>query len=171
MLHARSLPPKLWVEGLKYVNHIQKKSLHRYVKNHTPFEAWSSNKPEVTHFQIFGSCAWAHIPFEKRKALDLQSIACIFVGYPNGMKGYKFLDPSTCRIIIECSVQFEETPLHASSEPHVDTSIPLPAPIIIDYESTHSNHGLDLNSKSDLKYDEHADVEIPQMPKWAKTTL
>ena len=35
-----------------------------------PYEAWSGLKPEVAHFCIFGSCAWARIPSEKRKALD-----------------------------------------------------------------------------------------------------
>jgi transposase InsO family protein len=70
MLHAISLPPKLWVEALNCANHIQNISPHRSVKDQTPFEAWSGNKPEVTHFQIFGSRAWAHVPSEKRKALD-----------------------------------------------------------------------------------------------------
>jgi transposase InsO family protein len=50
MLHARSLPPKLSVEALNYVNHIQNRSPHRFVKDQTPFEAWSGIKPKVTHF-------------------------------------------------------------------------------------------------------------------------
>jgi transposase InsO family protein len=50
MLHARSLPSKLWVEALNCANYIQNISPHRYVKDKTPFEAWSDNKPEVTHF-------------------------------------------------------------------------------------------------------------------------
>jgi hypothetical protein len=37
-----------------------------------PFESWSGKKLEVTHFFIFGSCAWAHIPSKKRKDLDPQ---------------------------------------------------------------------------------------------------
>jgi transposase InsO family protein len=40
------------------------------LKDKTPYEAWSGLKPEVTHFHIFGSCAWARIPSKKRKALD-----------------------------------------------------------------------------------------------------
>jgi hypothetical protein len=34
-----------------------------------PYDAWSGLKPEVTHFCIYGSCAWARIPSEKRKEL------------------------------------------------------------------------------------------------------
>eukprot|EP00253_Pinus_taeda_P027706 PITA_27706 len=55
----------------------------------TPFEAWSATKLEVTHFRVFSYRAWARIPFEKRKALDPQSIECIFVGYPDGNKGLR----------------------------------------------------------------------------------
>jgi hypothetical protein len=83
------------------------------------------------------------------------------VGYLDGVKGYRLLDPSTERLIIGRSVQFEETPLHTSLEPHVDTFVPLPALDFSDDESTHSDHGSDLSSKSDLEDDEHADVEQP----------
>jgi hypothetical protein len=40
------------------------------LKDKTPYEAWSNLKPEVTHFRIFGSHAWARIPSEKRKEID-----------------------------------------------------------------------------------------------------
>jgi hypothetical protein len=73
MLHAKSLPQRLWVEALNCETYIQNISPHRSVKDKTPFEAWSGLKLEVTHFRIFGSRAWARIPSEKRKALDPQS--------------------------------------------------------------------------------------------------
>jgi hypothetical protein len=70
MIHAKSLRQILWVEALNCANYIQIISPHRYVKDKTPYEAWSGLKLEVTHFHIFGSRAWAMIPYEKRKALD-----------------------------------------------------------------------------------------------------
>jgi hypothetical protein len=73
MLHAKSLPQRLWDKELNYTTCIQNISPHIYVKDKTPYEAWSGLKPEVTHFHIFGSCAWARIPSEKGKALDPQS--------------------------------------------------------------------------------------------------
>ena len=66
----------------------------------------------MTHFRIFGSRAWARILSEKRKALDPQSIECIFVGYLNSVKGYRLIDLSSDWLIIERSVQFEESVLH-----------------------------------------------------------
>jgi hypothetical protein len=73
MLHAKSLPQRLWSKALNYATYIQNKSPHRSVKDKTPYEAWSGLQPEVIHFHIFGSRAWARIPSEKRKALDPKS--------------------------------------------------------------------------------------------------
>ena len=27
-----------------------------------PYEAWTGQKPDVSHLQIFGSIGWAHVP-------------------------------------------------------------------------------------------------------------
>jgi hypothetical protein len=134
MLHAKSLPQRLWAEALNCATYIQNISPHRSVKDKTPYEAWSGLKPEVTHFRIFGSRAWAQIPSEKRKALDPQSTECIFVGYPDGVKGYRLIDLSSDRLIIERSVQFEESVSHAPQQPHADTFI---LPPVRDDEHAH----------------------------------
>jgi hypothetical protein len=71
MLYARYVPPKIWDEALKYSNQIHNK----YIKDQTPFEAWSGRKLEFSKFQIFGSCAWAHVHSKKSKVLDPYIIA------------------------------------------------------------------------------------------------
>jgi hypothetical protein len=123
ILHAKSLPQRLWAEALNCATYIQNRYPYIYFKDKTPYEAWSGLKPEVTHFRIFSSCAWARIPSEKRKALDPQSTECIFVGYPDGVMGYRIIDLSSDHLIIEHSVQFEESVLHALQQPHADTFI------------------------------------------------
>jgi hypothetical protein len=69
MLHERSLPSNIWAEALNCSPYIQNRAPHRSIEDKTPFEAWTGEKPYVTHFCIFGSRAWVHIHFEKRKAL------------------------------------------------------------------------------------------------------
>jgi hypothetical protein len=102
MLHGKSLPQRLWDEAHNCATYNQNISPQRSIKDKTSYEAWSGLKPEVTHFHIFGSCAWApQIPSKKRKALDPQSIECIFVGYPDDVKGYRLTDLSSDWLIIE----------------------------------------------------------------------
>jgi hypothetical protein len=61
------------------------------------------------------------IPSEKRKALNPQRTEFIFVGYPDGVKGYRLIDISLDQLIIECSVQFEESFLHVPQQLHAET--------------------------------------------------
>jgi hypothetical protein len=70
MLHAKSIPQILWDEALNFATCIQKISPHRYVKDNTPYKAWSGLKTKVTHFHILSYLAWDMIPYEKRNALD-----------------------------------------------------------------------------------------------------
>jgi hypothetical protein len=95
MLHAKSLPHRLWAKALNCETYIQNRSPHIFVKDKTPYKAWSGLKPEVNHFCIFGSRAWDRIPSEKRKELDPQSTTCIFVGYYDGVRGYHIIDLSS----------------------------------------------------------------------------
>ena len=74
----------------------------------TPFEAYFRHKPDVLNLRVFGSTAWARIPLDKRRALQPQSIECLFIGYPDESKGFKLLDIKIKQIIIERSVKFDE---------------------------------------------------------------
>ena len=79
------------------------------MKLNTPFEAYFGHKPDVSNIWVFGSPAWARILLDKRRALQPQSIECLFIGYPNEYKGFKLLDINTKQIIIERSVKFDES--------------------------------------------------------------
>jgi hypothetical protein len=115
----------------------------------------------VTHFRIFSSRAWARIPFEKRKALDPQSTECIFVGYLDGVKGYRLIDLSSDRLIIDQSVQFEESVSHVPQQPHVDTFV-LP-PVRADehaHVDSSSDESFDSKDLDDLDTESvHVDAE------------
>ena len=113
MLEAKTLPPNFWAEVINYASYIQNRVPHKILDGMTPFKSWSGHKPDVTHFRIFGSKAWARIPIEKRKALQPQSQECLFVGYSKDSKGYKLIKFSSNKYFIERSVQFQEEPLVA----------------------------------------------------------
>ena len=62
MMEAKNFPPKFWVEAINYASHIQNRVPQKQLDSMSAFKAWSGNKPDVTHFTIFGSKAWARIP-------------------------------------------------------------------------------------------------------------
>jgi transposase InsO family protein len=69
MIQSNGLSLKYWVEAINYENYIVNRTPTKALKNITLEEAWTKIKPNVSHFHVFGSIAWAHILDEKRKAL------------------------------------------------------------------------------------------------------
>ena len=64
MLQSKGLSLNFWAKEINYENYIVNLPPTKVSKNITPEEAWSSIKPDVTHFRVFGSDAWAHISDE-----------------------------------------------------------------------------------------------------------
>ena len=88
----KGLPKELWWEIVTTTAYILNRSPTKKLEEITPEEAWTGKKPRVSHFRIFGSPCWKHVPDEKRKKLDDKSIEMIMVGYhPTG--AYKLYDP------------------------------------------------------------------------------
>ena len=129
----------------------------------TPFESCSGNKPDVTHFRIFGSKAWARIPTEKRKTLQPQSKECLFVGYSEDSKGYKLIILIMNKYFIERSVQFEEEPLVAVEVG--ESSSPL-EPLIVS-EENNEFADYDMSDNDDLIVDTNSTT----IPKWSSRTI
>jgi len=49
-----------------------------------------------------------HVPKEKRTKLDSKSKKCIFIGYKDGLKGYKLWNPVTRKVVYSQYVVFRE---------------------------------------------------------------
>jgi hypothetical protein len=91
---------------------------------------------EVTHFRIFGSRAWARIPFDRRKDMEAQSKECIFVGYIEGENKYRLLYTTSYTLSIHRSVIFEE----GLSQVLLEQSMPpSPSPLVVELHETYSN--------------------------------
>jgi hypothetical protein len=108
MIQSKGLSLKYWAKAINCENYIVNRTPTKALKNITPEEAWTKIKPDVSHFCVFGIMAWAHIPDEKRKALQPKSEKCIFVGYYEDVKGYRLLQSHCNEIIIRRDVKFDE---------------------------------------------------------------
>jgi hypothetical protein len=108
MIQSKGLSLKYWAEAIKCANYIVNRTPTKALKNTTPKEAWTKIKPDASHFYVFGSIAWAHIPDEKRKALQPKSEKCIFVGYSEDVKCHRLLQTHCNEIIIIRYVKFDK---------------------------------------------------------------
>ena len=108
MIQSKGLSLKYWVDAINYANYIVNRTPTKALENITSEEAWTKIKPDVSHFHVFGSIAWAHNPDDKMKALQPKREKCIFFGYFEYWKGYKLIQTHCNEIIIRRDVEFDE---------------------------------------------------------------
>ena len=78
------------------------------LEDKTPHEIWTGKKPSLSHLRVFGCDAYVHVPKEKRTKLDNKSERCIFIGYKDGLKGYKLWNLETRKVVYSQDVVFRE---------------------------------------------------------------
>ena len=88
--------------------YLVKRSPSSVLEDKTPHEVWTGKKPSLSHLRVFGCDAYVHVPKEKRIKLDNKSERCIFIGYKDGLKGYKLWNPETRKVLYNRDVVFRE---------------------------------------------------------------
>jgi transposase InsO family protein len=181
MIQSKGLSLKYWAKAINCANYIINHSPTKVLKNITPEEAWTKIKPDVSHFRVFGSIAWAHIPDEKRKALQSKSEKCIFVGYYEDVKGYRLLQPHFNEIILRRYVKFDENILACEPNSTVVPSstcepssafVPSYAPILdssLDDDSEDENPPLSADLPPNESF-EPKQAPVPPLPRWVCST-
>jgi hypothetical protein len=181
MIQSKGLSLQYWAEAINCANYIVNRTPTKALKNITPEEGWTKIKPNVSHFCLFGSIAWAHILDEKKKALQPKSEKCIFIGYSEDVKGYRLLQTHCNDIILRRDVKFDENLL--SCEPNsvvVPSSacepsssvVPSSVPIL---DSSSDDESEDKNPPPpvDIPPDESFEPEqalVPPLPRWVRST-
>lgn len=108
LLHAEAISLELWAEAVACAVYCLNRALSTNNKICTPFEGWYKQKPTISHLRIFGIKAYVHIPEVERKKLDAKSKLCIFVGYSDTQKAYRFWCQETRKIVISRDAIFCE---------------------------------------------------------------
>jgi hypothetical protein len=115
MLGGVGVAQEFWAKVVKTTKYLVNMSPLSKLVTMTPNEVWLGKKPLMEHLKVFGFYAFVHVPKEKRSTLDKKEVKCIFIGYKEGMKGYKIWDPASRRIVYSCDVVFKE--FRGKSEP------------------------------------------------------
>ncbi|WVZ11552.1 hypothetical protein V8G54_016082 [Vigna mungo] len=107
MLLGSGLSKAFWGEAANTAVYLINKSPSSALNFKTPMEVWSGRPADYSHLRVFGSLAFAHVRGDK---LDSRAAKCIFLGYAEGVKGYRLwrLD-SPSKLIISRDVIFDET--------------------------------------------------------------
>jgi transposase InsO family protein len=139
MLHASGLDFSFWGEAVICAAYLRNRCPTSAVpSNRTPFEVWTGKKPNLEHLRTFGCKAFVHIPDQKRPKLDAKSFPCVFIGYSDESKAYRFYDPETRCVIVSRDAIFDEGSSHYSHSHSTDrlvewenSIIPSPSEVIV----------------------------------------
>ncbi|GJR44232.1 retrovirus-related pol polyprotein from transposon TNT 1-94 [Tanacetum coccineum] len=101
-IKSQNMPKEFWAEAVQCAIYIQNRYPQVKLMDMTLQESWSGVKPTVSHFNVFGSVAYAHVPDQTRTKLDDKSKKYIFIGYDDRSKAFRLYDPiekkvSVCR--------------------------------------------------------------------------
>ena len=88
--------------------YIQNRCPHAILGEKTPEEAFTGEKPYVSHLRIFGCPVYIHIPKEKRTKMEPSGKKAIFVGYSETSKAYRIYIPGQRNIEVSRDVTFHE---------------------------------------------------------------
>lgn len=141
-LHMKNLPKELWAEGMRCAAHVINRVPLSPINFKSPFEMLFDVKPSVKYFRVFGSICYVHIPDSRRSKLDAKAMKCIFIGYDEGRKGWRCLDPTTFKYVVSRDVVFDEISSYYSKDASVQESDTITLPLSHSLEgSSEEDHG------------------------------
>jgi transposase InsO family protein len=107
LLKQRGMHAVFWGEAVVTAVYILNCSLTKALNGRTPYKAWHGRKPAVSHLQVFG-CLTFGKEFGHIGKFDDRSTPGVFIGYAEGSKAYRILDPGTQRVRTMRDVVFDE---------------------------------------------------------------
>ena len=109
LLKERAMPAEYWGEAVVTAVYLLNRAPTKSLEGKTPFEAYHGRKPAVSYLKTFGCLVFVKNKHPGLKKLDDRSSPMVFIGYSEGAKAYRLLDPSTGRVHVSRDVVFDES--------------------------------------------------------------
>ncbi|KAL0379086.1 UNVERIFIED_CONTAM: Retrovirus-related Pol polyprotein from transposon RE1 [Sesamum radiatum] len=102
------LPKEFWADSLLVATHIINKLPSKTLSWKSPFELLHKKSPSYHTLKTFGCLCYASNTTPHKTKFDARALRCIFIGYPQGQKGYKLFDIDHKTTLISRDVIFHE---------------------------------------------------------------
>lgn len=110
-LLGSQLPLFLWAEAVSFSVDVYNITWSK-TRGKSPFEIIHGKKPKLDHLKIFGCRASVFVhPKQRSNKLSPHSVTGYFVGFQQGIKGWKFYIPEKKSIIVSRNAIFHENEL------------------------------------------------------------
>ncbi|KAJ4710294.1 Retrovirus-related Pol polyprotein from transposon TNT 1-94 [Melia azedarach] len=105
MLSNAELTRRFWAEAVSTACYLINRGPHTGINLKNPFEVWSGKPADYSNLRAFGCTVYYHVNEGK---LEPRAKKGVFVGYGDGVKGYRIWSPSEKRVILSRNVVFDE---------------------------------------------------------------
>ena len=86
ILYSSGIYKHFWVETVMTTCFLVNRTPSSAIDFKTPEEFWSGKPSNYDYLRIFRCTAYVH---QSERKLEPRLIKCIFLGYPEGVKGYR----------------------------------------------------------------------------------
>ncbi|KAK3022873.1 hypothetical protein RJ639_045963 [Escallonia herrerae] len=113
------LSKEFWAKAVNTAAYLVNRSLSTAIDCKTPEEVWSGKHASYEILRIFGYPTYAHVNDGK---LEPRTKKCIFLGYANGVKGYRLWcpDSESLRFLISRDMTFDESLMLSKKKELID---------------------------------------------------
>ncbi|GJX23727.1 retrovirus-related pol polyprotein from transposon TNT 1-94 [Tanacetum coccineum] len=116
MLETASLGKSFWAEAVNTACYVINRSPSTAVELKTPIEMWTGKPVNYSDLHIFGSPVYVMYNSQETTKLDPKSRKCLFLGYADGVKGYRLWDPTAHKVVVSRDVVFIEDKIQENEE-------------------------------------------------------
>jgi len=157
MLQQANMPLSFSGEALSAFVHTRNMAPTSANAGATPYQLFYRKKPDVSHLRAWGCTAYVHVQKNKRtSSLGPHMEKAIFIGYPQGFKGWKFYNPVTKRVIISERADFDERYFPGLKKPISEP------PLTSLLNSPTASHILSTNNPTSSSSPD--DLDLPPLP-------
>ncbi|KAK9109634.1 hypothetical protein Sjap_017694 [Stephania japonica] len=108
MLSTAELRKKFWAEAVNTACYVINRAPSTAIELRTPMEMWTGKPVDYSNLHVFGSPVYAMYNAQETTKLDPKSRKCLFLGYADGVKGYRLWDSTTHKVVVSRDVLFTE---------------------------------------------------------------
>ncbi|XP_038904504.1 uncharacterized protein LOC120090876 [Benincasa hispida] len=113
LLSDANLREKYWAEAASYTIFTLNRCPHSSLNILTLEEKWTKHPPNLENLRVFGCVGYIH---QSQGKLKSRTVKCMFVGFSEGVKGFKMWNPIEKRFIVSKDVTFREKEMFMQKE-------------------------------------------------------
>ncbi|KAE8735271.1 DNA repair protein RAD51-like protein 1 [Hibiscus syriacus] len=116
MLRDACLEKSFWAEAVNTACYLVNRAPSTAIELKTSMEMWTGKPADYSNLHVFGSIVYVMYNSQEISKLDPKSRKCKFLGYADGVKGYRLWDPTARKVIISRDVIFVEDKLQRKED-------------------------------------------------------